>query len=73
MCVLIVDEAHHTRKATSNANLMRKVYEDYDSDEEFRPLILGMTASPIDRMQKDLSEATVRVIILKLLNYILNY
>lgn len=45
--LLVFDEAHHTKKNHPYARIIKDFYIEV-SDEERRPRILGMTASPVD-------------------------
>ena len=44
--LLVFDEAHHTKKNHPYARIIKDFYIDVDEDK--RPRILGMTASPVD-------------------------
>ncbi|KAL2189647.1 hypothetical protein L209DRAFT_722470 [Thermothelomyces heterothallicus CBS 203.75] len=45
--LLVFDEAHHTKKNHPYARIIKDFYTDVE-DENKRPRILGMTASPVD-------------------------
>ncbi|KAK9464476.1 hypothetical protein V1512DRAFT_111970 [Lipomyces arxii] len=45
-CLLIFDECHHSKKTHVFRRIMYEFYEKLDDDE--RPKIFGMTASPVD-------------------------
>lgn len=47
--LLIFDEAHHTKKNHPYARIIKDFYVEVD-EEEKRPRILGMTASPVDAL-----------------------
>lgn len=46
VCVLVLDEAHNATKASPMAVIAKKVHEV--EDPSHRPLLLGMTASPLE-------------------------
>ena len=43
-CVMIVDEAHHTKKDHPYNNIMQQFYSKVET--KYRPLVLGLSASP---------------------------
>ena len=50
--LLIFDEAHHAKKGHPYARIMQEFYKD-NPTKAHRPLIFGMTASPVDVQDKD--------------------
>ncbi|KAL7627847.1 Dicer-like protein 1 [Parahypoxylon ruwenzoriense] len=46
--LLIFDEAHHTKKNHPYARIIKDFYALLEQEEQRRPRILGMTASPVD-------------------------
>ncbi|RDA96171.1 hypothetical protein CP533_1651, partial [Ophiocordyceps camponoti-saundersi (nom. inval.)] len=53
--LLIIDEAHHTKKNHPYARIIQDHYRRQPQDS--RPRILGMTASPVDTQTRDLRAA----------------
>ncbi|KAJ6445005.1 RNase3 domain-containingprotein [Purpureocillium lavendulum] len=56
--LLIFDEAHHTKK---NHPYARIIKDHYLREQERRPRILGMTASPVDAHTRDLRGAALEL------------
>ncbi|KAI1470586.1 uncharacterized protein F4812DRAFT_469152 [Daldinia caldariorum] len=46
--LLIFDEAHHTKKNHPYARIIKEFYAALEKEQQRRPRILGMTASPVD-------------------------
>ncbi|KAI8964352.1 hypothetical protein F5Y11DRAFT_316025 [Daldinia sp. FL1419] len=46
--LLIFDEAHHTKKNHPYARIIKDFYAPLEIEQQRRPRILGMTASPVD-------------------------
>ncbi|KAI1482012.1 hypothetical protein F4774DRAFT_430201 [Daldinia eschscholtzii] len=46
--LLIFDEAHHTKKNHPYARIIKDFYAPLEREQQRRPRILGMTASPVD-------------------------
>eukprot|EP00210_Caulerpa_lentillifera_P002746 g2625.t1 len=65
LCCLVLDEAHHTKKKDPYNVLLRKVYEGA-IPEENRPLVLGLTASPVDEKPKGQMEQALEDKIIEL-------
>lgn len=58
LSLLIFDEAHHAKKSHAYARIMEKY--DEPSTQPERPLIFGMTASPVDIQNSDDVEECAR-------------
>jgi endoribonuclease Dicer len=56
--LLVLDEAHHTKK---NHPYARIIKDHYIREPKKRPRILGMTASPVDAQTKDLRAAAMEL------------
>ena len=58
--LLVLDEAHHTKKSHPYARIVKDHYlrSEYEGK---RPRILGMTASPVDAKTKDLRAAALEL------------
>ncbi|KAI1416765.1 hypothetical protein F5Y13DRAFT_204144 [Hypoxylon sp. FL1857] len=58
--LLIFDEAHHTKKNHPYARIIKDFYASLEEDEQRRPRILGMTASPVDA-KTDVTSAAAKL------------
>lgn len=58
LCCLVLDEAHETKGNSPYARLMKKVRDEH-IDISLRPLILAMSASPLDTVEKHASDASI--------------
>ncbi|OTB08273.1 hypothetical protein M426DRAFT_71360 [Hypoxylon sp. CI-4A] len=58
--LLIFDEAHHTKKNHPYARIIKEFYASLEKDDQQRPRILGMTASPVDA-KTDVTSAAAKL------------
>ena len=59
LCCLVLDEAHETKGESPYADLLGRVLDDQFVQPSSRPLIMGMTASPLDNAESNATTQSV--------------
>lgn len=59
LCCLVLDEAHEAKGKSAYMNLIRTICHE-NIEEIHRPLVVGMTASPLDSVEKNVDADLIR-------------